>query len=106
MMAVQAAKLAGISLNEWTEKVIRDACDAANVSPESIYNPDQFSLDSLVGEPEETLRPSRPADSGALGSAPAPTRDDLNPFAVNCQAGAYHWKHRPGHPCRSCGGEA
>lgn len=102
--AVAAALAAGVSFNEWIEKVILDALD---IGPESIIPPvieGQVSIEELAGE-------AVPALAGATGVArggtttgeepPAPAR----PFAPDCSMRQYHWRCRPGNPCRRCGGE-
>lgn len=101
-MAVVAAAKSSLSLNVWIERVIRKACAELGIRPlERIA--EQTSIDDFVGEPDVKGLTDQ-VDSGVSGATPAPT-EKYRRFAADCVAGAYHWKHRPGHPCRSCEGE-
>jgi hypothetical protein len=102
-LAVDAARRAGQSLNEWVENII---LAAVNVDPAVPIVPapleGRMALTDFVGEaPSAVGTATDGAGGNATGGVPAPTKT----FAADCSMREYHWRCRPGNPCKRCGGE-
>lgn len=101
--AVAAAEAAGISLNEWVERVILAA--VGDISGPIVPHPDQIPLipdpDMQPGVVELRNGETTVGRIILTDDQPGSTKK----FASDCSLKEYHWKHGLGNPCRRCGGE-
>lgn len=92
--AIAAARAERMSLNAWVEKTLRAATEGVALPPPETV-PGQMTVDDML-----QLEIPAPVTKAELVEN-RPT----GKFAPNCVNATYHWKHGPGNPCGSCGGE-
>jgi hypothetical protein len=98
-LAEAARVKAGISRNEWVERAIVEQARREGVEALPLLVPGQIPLIA-----DESMPPDR-VEFRNDGETMAVITGTTKHFDPSCIGKTYHWKHGPGRPCRSCGGE-